>query len=242
MGERIDSIGFGGYRLIQNPDQFCYGIDAVLLADFALAKKEDSILDLGTGTGVIPLILYHKSKSQRIVGLEKQKDSYELACRNANINGLSEFLHFVHGDVVDAKMYFKEGEFSLVVSNPPYTEKGRGPKSPSSAKGMARHETTAGIVDFIKAAHYLLAPKGSFCLVHRPSRLVDIMVTCRHYQLEPKRIRFVAPAPGEPPNIFLLQCVKHGGKELMFEPSLFVRNEEGVYSSDLDKIYERLVI
>lgn len=239
MGERIDDIGFGGYRLIQDPDQFCYGVDAVLLADFSAAKKEDSILDLGTGTGVIPLILYHKSKAQKIVGLEKQREAYELACKNAKMNELSEMIRFVHGDVLCTEMYFKKGEFSLVVANPPYTEKGKGPLSLSCAKRTARHETTAGVADFIKAAQYLLPPKGSFCIVHRPSRLVDIIVACRQHQLEPKRVRFVSPAPDESPNIVLLQCIKNGGKELVVEPTLFIRSRKGVYSADLNRIYER---
>jgi tRNA1Val (adenine37-N6)-methyltransferase len=239
LGERVDNIGFGGYQLIQDPDQFCYGVDAVLLADFAAATKEDCIVDLGTGTGVIPLILYHKSKAQKIVGLEKQRKSYELALKNAKMNGLSEFLRFVHGDVLDIKKYFKSGEFSLVVTNPPYTEKGTGPISPYCAKETAKHETTAGVSEFIQAAQYLLGPKGSFCIVQRPSRLVDIMVACRQHQLEPKRIKFVAPVPGVAPNIVLLQCIKNGGKELIIEPTLFVRDHTGVYGTDLNRIYER---
>lgn len=242
MEERMDDIGFGGYQLIQNPSHFCYGIDAVLLADFANAKQDDSIIDLGSGTGVIPLILHHKSKAQKIVGLEKQKEAFELAQRNASLNRLSEVIHFVNGDVLDVKKNFKSGEFSLVVTNPPYTEKGRGPTSPYSAKEVARHETTAGIVDFVEAAYYLLADKGSFCIVHRPSRLVDIITACRQNQLEPKRIRFVSPQPEASPNIVLVQCTKNGGKELTIEPTLLVRGQNGEYSAALRKIYEWEVI
>lgn len=239
MKERVDDIGFGGYKLIQHPEQFCYGIDAVLLADFAAAKQTDSIADLGTGTGVIPLIIHHKSGAKKIVGIEKQREAFELACRNAMLNKLSDAIRFIHGDVVDVKKYFRQGEFSLVVSNPPYTEKGTGPTSPYSSKEEARHETTAGVVDFIKAAQFLLAPKGSFCLVHRPSRLVDIIAACRELRLEPKRLKLVSPFPGAAPNIMLLQCIKNGGKELIVEPTLFIRSPNGLYSSEVNKIYER---
>lgn len=239
MHERIDSIGFGGYQLIQDQNQFCYGVDAVLLADFAAAKEEDCIVDLGTGTGVIPLILYHKSKAQNIIGLEKQQAAFELAQKNATLNGLSHVIRFVHSDVLHVENHFDKGAFSLVVTNPPYMEKGSGPINPQCAKKMARHETTAGIGDFVQAAQYLLATKGRFCMVHRPSRLVDIMTACRQHQLEPKRIRFVAPEPGESPNIVLIQCTKDGGKELIVEPTLFVRNQKGNYSAELNRIYER---
>ncbi|NCB43694.1 MAG: methyltransferase domain-containing protein [Clostridia bacterium] len=240
MNERVDHIGFGGYQLIQDPSHFCYGIDAVLLADFAQAKQNDCIVDLGTGTGVIPLILHHKSKARKIIGVEKQKEAYDLAVKNARLNNLTETVEFVHGDVVDIKSYFKRGEFSLVVTNPPYTEKGTGPISHNNKKETARHETTAGILEFVEAAHYLLAPKGSFCIVYRPSRLIDLLVACRSLQLEPKRIKFVAPEPDSAPNIVLVQCIKNGGKELVIEPTLFVRESNGAYGAALNRIYERI--
>lgn len=242
MHERIDNIGFGGYRLIQNIDQFCYGVDAVLLASFAEAKKEDRIMDLGTGSGVIPLILYHKSKAQMIAGLEKQESAFQLAQKNVELNALDHVIHFVHGDVLNVKKLFEKSTFSLVVTNPPYMEKGTGPINPACGKKVARHETTAGITDFVQAAHYLLDTKGSFCMVHRPSRLVDIIVACRQNQLEPKRIQFVAPKPGATPNIVLIQCIKNGGKELFVEPTLFVRDQNGQYSAALNRIYERAEI
>lgn len=239
MGERLDDIGFGGYSLLQNTDQFCYGVDAVLLADFSVATPEDRIAELGSGNGIIPLILYHKYKAEKIVGLEKQYEAYELACRNVENNDLKAFISFVHGDVVNVKDLFQPGEFSLVVTNPPYQQKGTGPISPSCAKETARHETTAALEDFIDAAGYLLSPKGRLCMVHRPSRLVDIITLCRKSCLEPKRIKFVAPSPGMSPNIVLLECVKGGGKELSVEPTLFVRDQQGEYSEALNTIYGR---
>jgi len=237
--ERVDRIGFGAYQLIQDPEQFCYGVDAVLLADFAKAKESDVIVDLGTGSGVIPLILCHKSQTHRIIGVEKQPAAYALALRNGQLNGLADRIQWMLCDVAQIDQHLPPSAFSLVVSNPPYVEKGGGPTSRSDHLEVARHETTATLEDFVRAAAYLLLPLGSFCLVHRPSRLVDILTFCRSYHLEPKRLRFVAPRPGEPPNIVLLQCVKNGGKELLIEPTLHIRDAHGAYTPEVDQFYER---
>lgn len=239
MTRRVDEIGFGGLRLIQDPDQFCCGIDAVLLADYAGAKERDVIADLGSGNGVIPLILHHKSRASRIVGVEKQASAYDLAVQNSRINGLSDAIQWICCDVKEICDHLSGGTFSLVVSNPPYVERGSGPGSPSPWVQSARHETSAGLEDFVRAAAWLLAPLGSFCIVHRPSRLVDLLYYCRSAHLEPKRMRFVAPRQGEGPNIVLLQCVKNGGKELTVEPGLVVRDEQGRYTDEIDRIYER---
>ncbi len=239
MTRRVDEIGFGGLRLIQDPQQFCYGIDAVLLADYANAKKSDIIADLGTGNGVIPLILHRKSRAARIVGVEKEPLAYDLAVENGRMNGLDHVLEWVLCDVTGIPSHFSPGTFSLVVSNPPYVEKGTGPTNPSASLQSARHETTAGLEDFIRAAAWLLRPLGSFCLVYRPARLVDMLCHCRRFRLEPKRVRFVIPRQGEAPNIVLLQCVKDGGRELLVEPALTVRDERGNYTEEIERIYER---
>lgn len=237
--ERVDRIGFGEYQLIQDATQFCYGIDAVLLADFARACKGDHIADLGTGSGVIPFILHHKSQAARIVGIEKLPEAYDLAVRNGQMNGLDGIVEWLLCDVKDIEHHLLPGSFHGVVSNPPYVEKGGGPASPSAFMEMARHETTATLEDFVRAAAYLLCPLGTFSLVHRPSRLVDILSCCRANHLEPKRLRLVAPKPGAPPNIVLVQCVKNGGKELLIEPMLYVRDAQGFYTEEIDRIYER---
>jgi tRNA1Val (adenine37-N6)-methyltransferase len=196
-------------------------------------------VDLGTGSGVIPLILYHKSQASRIIGVEKQPAAYDLAVRNGHLNGLADTVEWILCDVTEIEKHLPYGAFSMVVSNPPYVEKGGGPTSRSDLMEAARHETTAGLADFVRAAAYLLSPLGSFCLVHRPSRLVDILCCCRTHHLEPKRLRFVAPRPGESPNIVLIQCVKNGGKELIIEPTLHIRNAQGAYTEEIDRIYER---
>lgn len=238
MAVRKDEIGFGGYVLYQDDEGFCYGVDAVLLADFSLAGASDRVIDLGTGTGVVPLIIEAKYSPKEIVGVEKQSGSYELALRNASENGLEGKISFVNADVKDIRDCFEAESFDIVTSNPPYMEGGRGPVSPNRKKYDARTETSAGLEDFISAAAYLLKKGGRFCMVHRPSRLADIIEYSRKYKLEPKRLRMVAPHKGENANIVLIELVKGAGKELTVLPELAVRSEDG-YTEEIEKIYQR---
>jgi len=241
--ERIDNIGFSDLRLIQQPEDFCYGVDAVILADFAAQCRPDTAIDLGTGTGIIPIILSHKTKASKIIGVEVQKRSFDMACRNAEINNLQDRVSFIHGDVSDEKLIkeLKQADgVDLVCSNPPYMIGNGALTNKNPAKTIARHETTAGIEDFIKAAATLLKDKGHFYMVHRPSRLVDIMYFTRKYKLEPKELRFVCPKAEESPNILLIHCVKNGGAELKILNSLYVYNDEGGYTDEINRIYERI--
>lgn len=247
-GERLDDTGFHGYRLIQKPEEFCYGVDAVLLADFAARNvgPEDGICDLGTGTGIVPLILAHKTESRRIVGVEIQRDSWDRACRMTALNGLEDRLTFLWGDVADIAAPERSpeglvpGSFRLVTSNPPYMAGPSGLKSENEAKRIARHETTAGLREFAAAAARLLDDRGEFCLVHRPSRLADILESCRAVRLEPKELRLVAPRLEQKPNILLLRCRKNGGAELKVLPTLAVYGDDGRYSREIMEIYERI--
>lgn len=244
-GERLDSIGFGSLRLIQRPDEFCYGVDAVILADFAargFSRKSalKRAMDLGMGTGIIPLILSHKTRASEILGIEVQQDSYERACRNIELNGLTDRLTAIHGDVANADFGAMAGSFDLVTSNPPYMTGSCGLINKIDAKTIARHETTGTLEDFIRAAKVLLRDRGEFCMVHRPSRMVDIFAHCRKYRLEPKEIRLVSPRAGTEPNIMLVRCVKNGGAELKILPPLYVYREDGSgYSKEIELIYER---
>ena len=261
-GERLDSIGFGDLRLIQKPEEFCYGIDAVILADFAARgllekgrayKDGITVCDLGTGTGIIPLILSHKlPDSAQIFGVEVQKDSFERAKRNAALNGLSARLHMVLGDVSDSMLdeelwdmmkEVKNGAhfegFDIVTTNPPYTEGGRGIEGKNPAKVIARQETSGTLEDFIRTASALLKEKGDFYMVHRPSRLTDICCLCRKYRIEPKTLRFVSPRDGEAPNIMLVHGVLGGGKELKMCAPLAVYDGNGRYTQEISMIYER---
>lgn len=249
-GERVDDTGFGSLRLIQKPEEFCYGVDAVILADFAskyvvsAATRNGSdvtAVDLGTGTGIIPLVLSHKTSWARLTGLEVQPGSYDRACRNAKLNDLEGRMTFINADVKDfGETWGAElkGKVDVVTSNPPYTEGGGGLKSANSAKSIARHETTANLEDFIKCAAGLLKNKGDFFMVHRPSRLVDICCLGRKHGLEPKDMCFVSPDVESAPNIILVHFVKGGGRQLKVLDPLYVYNMDGTYTEKLRECYK----
>lgn len=240
--ERVDEIGFGKLKLIQKPKDFCYGVDAVILADFAaknLKKTPQVMVDLGTGTGVIPLILSHKTETARIYGVEIQEDSFERAKRNAVLNNLEDRISFVNGDVKAFKIWGEKlkGTVDAVVSNPPYFISGGAIINDLAPKTIARHETTAGLDDFLKCAAYLLKPKGDLFMVHRPSRLADICCYGRANGLEPKSMCFVSPKKESIPNILLVHMVKGGGKEIKFQQPLSVYSEDGNYTKELLEAY-----
>lgn len=245
MSERIDNIGFGGLKLIQDPEEFCYGVDAVILADFAARSSSGnpkSIVDLGTGTGIVPLILSHKTDARQIIGVELQTVSFTRAGKNAQLNGLQDRLKFFNCDVKNAasragSLGFMRGCADVVTMNPPYMVNSGGITNFNTAKAIARHETTAGLNDFLACAAALLKPKGDLFIVHRPSRLADICCFARENHLEPKELRFVSPNVRKAPNIVLVHCVKDGGRELKILDPLFVYDEDGNYTEELRKCY-----
>ncbi|MDD6310580.1 MAG: tRNA1(Val) (adenine(37)-N6)-methyltransferase [Firmicutes bacterium] len=234
-----EDIGFGNIKLYQDDDGFRYGIDAVILADFANSIKPSakSIVDLGTGNGAIPFILSHKNKKCHITGIDVQEKAIELANKSREDNGLEDRLTFINKDILDIQDLY--GSADVVVSNPPYVAKGSGIINDKSGKFIARQETTAEFRDFAKAAARLLGDKGDFFIVHRPSRLTDIILSCAEFRLEPKTIRFVVPKKGKEPNIVLIHCRLGGGRELKYLPELCVYNEDGTYSTEIETIYER---
>lgn len=243
MELRLDDTGFGGIHIYQNPQEFCYGVDAVLLADFAsgspAARREKSrIIDLGTGTGIVPLILSHKTKAGKIYGVEVQEASWQLAEKNREYNNLTDRLEFIKSDIKELDEMYREG-FDIVTSNPPYTAGNCGIESANRAKMIARHETTADLDDFIARAAWLLKDKGDFYMVHRPGRLIDICESCRKHRLEPKELRFVSGKPMDKPNILLVHCVKNGNRQLKVLDPLAVRNEDGDYTEEICEIYEK---
>ena len=242
-GERLDETGFGSLKLIQKPEEFCYGVDAVILADFAAKyarKNFRSAVDLGTGTGIIPLILSHKTEIPQITGIEVQKDSFDRAERNRTLNGLTDRVSFIHGDVKDYREWGRlmQGSCDLVTSNPPYTAGSSGQTSANPAKMIARHETTASLEDFIKCAAYILRDRGEFFMVHRPSRIVDICCLGRQHGLEVKELQFVSPNVNGKPNILLVHMVKGGGPEVKMLPPLYVYDLDGNYTPELRLAYE----
>ncbi len=244
MSIRVDSIGFGNISIMQDSDEFCYGVDAVMLSDFASknAGKYGSsckIMDLGTGTGIIPLILSHKTDASYIGGVEVQNNSYHLAEQNMKRNSLEDRLHFFHVNVKDFPVEVYRDTFDIVTCNPPYMKGACGITSKNKAKGIARHETLAELKDFVQLAANLLRDKGEFCMVHRPSRLVDICQCCRELHLEPKELVFISGKPMEKPNILLIRCIKNGNRELRIGEPISVHNENGTYSEEILKMYEK---
>ncbi|MCR4804213.1 MAG: tRNA1(Val) (adenine(37)-N6)-methyltransferase [Clostridia bacterium] len=238
MAIRTDDTGFG-LLLLQDPDAFCYGVDAVLLADYCRADAKDRLLDLGAGNGAASFIAYGKYKPAKVLGIELQRSAADLANESARLNRVETCVSFLCGDVKAIRNMVDRNSFSVVLCNPPYFEAGRGPVPPSDTALSARYETTATLEDFIRAAAYALEPAGRFVLVHRPSRLPDIFESCRRNGLEPKRMRFVQPKPGASPNIVLACAVKGGGKELQVDPPLCVRGADGRYTDELQAIYGR---
>ena len=239
MSIRVDEIGFGGLKLLQDTEAFCYGVDSVLAADMCRVRRSDRVLDLCSGNGAIALIVCAMYSPEHVTGLEILPDAVELARRSAEQNGLSDKMDFVCGDAAEAGEYIKAASFDAVVCNPPYFEKGRGAGCGGSVKDSARHEDSAGLEDFFRAAAFALRPGGSFCLVHRPQRLADIMECARRTGLEPKQLRMVCPHQDDAPNLLLLKCVKGGGHELTVLPSLIIRNRDGSFTEEIDRIYRR---
>lgn len=237
--ERVDDLQYKGLKLIQNKKGFCFGLDAVLLADFADVKNGDRVLDIGTGTGIIPVLLAGKTKAQSIVGLEIQEELADLASRNVALNCLDSRVTMVCGDIKTAERYFKAGQFDVITSNPPYMKQNGGLINPSDTKALSRHEITCTIEDITEKTAWLLAPGGQLALVHRPQRLVDIVWCMRKHGIEPKYLRFVHPSRDKKPNLILIKGMKGGKAELKMMEPLYVYDDKGKYSKEIDEIYER---
>ncbi len=237
--ERIDDLQLNGLKLIQNTEKFCFGVDAVLLSDFADVKRNSKVLDIGTGTGIIPVLLAGKTKAAKIVGLEIQEEMAEMAARSVLLNELSDKLEIIHGDIKLYTQYFGKSSFDVVVSNPPYTNKGCGLVNPMDSKAISRHEILCSLEDVVSAAAALLSPGGQLAMVHRPERLADIICSMRNNGIEPKYLRLVQPKPGKKPNMLLIKGNRGGNPELKVMEPLYVYNSDGTYSDEINKIYGR---
>ena len=232
-------------KIIQDPEEFCYGVDAVVLSDFAAKRartirKETRIIDLGTGSGIIPLILSHKTDAGTIFGVEVQEASYDRAVRSAELNDLTDRLEVINCDINDLLTISPElkGSYDVVVCNPPYMPERGGLKSENTAKMIARHETTANLEDFIRLASELLKDHGELFMVHRPSRIVDIFVHGRKHRMEPKTVKPVLPRMGEPANIFLIHMIKNGGVDLQVAAPMAVHEKDGGFTAELKEAYK----
>jgi tRNA1Val (adenine37-N6)-methyltransferase len=236
--ERVDDLQLKGLQIIQNPDWFCFGIDAVLLADFVQANKRAKIMDLCTGNGIVPLLLHGKNKGAKIYGLEIQAEIAEMAQRSVSMNGLDEVISIQVGDASRVREMEKPHSFDVVTMNPPYKPVGGGMVNPTDHKAIARHEITAGLESLIESAAYLLNSQGRFYMVHRPQRLVEIISLMKKHGIEPKRIRLIYPKEGRRPNIVLIKGIRGGKADLIMDPAFFVYDENGEYRPEVHKAYE----
>lgn len=237
QGERLDDLQRKGYKIIQNEKKFCFGMDAVLLSAFARVKEGETVLDLGTGTGIIPILLEARTPGKSFTGLEICAASADMAVRSVKYNELEEKVSIIQGDIKEADRIFPAASFDVVTSNPPYMTGQHGLVNPDIDKAAARHEILCTLEDVVSQAARALKVKGRFYMVHRPFRMAEIIRVLGKYKLEPKRIRLVYPYVDKEPNMLLIECLKGGNPRVTVEPPLIVYKEPGVYTEELLRMY-----
>ncbi len=238
--EKIEDLQFKNLKIIQNKKGFCFGIDSILLSDFSKKIKENAkVLDLGTGTGIIATLLCGKTKLKEIIGIEIQKEVYEMAKKSIKLNKLENKFKIINEDILNLKKIFEKNSFDVIVTNPPYKKKGTGIKNEEKKKIISRHETTATLEDFIKVSQELLKDKGEFYMVHRPERLVDILTAMRSYKIEPKIIKFVYSNKNSESKLILIKGIKNAKPFLKIEKNLYIYDDDGNYTDEINKIYNK---
>ena len=238
--ERIDDLQRNGYRIIQNPEKFCFGMDAVLLSGFARVKPGANVLDLGTGTGIIPILLEAKTDAAHLSALEIQEESADMARRSVLLNHLENKIDIVTGDIKEADQIFQAASFDVITCNPPYMIGQHGLTNPDAPKAIARHEILCTLEDVVRNAAKLLKPGGSFYMVHRPFRLTEIMNVLTKYKLEPKRMQLVYPYIDREPNMVLIEALKGGNSRITVERPLIVYEKPGVYTKEILEMYDMI--
>ena len=240
--ERIDDLEYKGLKIIQNTDGFCFGIDAVLLSDFAKEIKNNSkVLDLGTGTGILSILLAGKTNLKKIYGIEIQEEVAEMASRSVRLNNLEDRVEIININIKELENRFEKGTFDAIVTNPPYKKINTGLENENEAKFISRHEVTASLEDFIKVSFNLLKDKGTLYMVHRPERLAEIIYSLKCNKLEPKTIRFVHSNTEDEPKLVLIKAVKNAKEFVKIEKPLFVYDKNGNYTDEILKIYNKNV-
>ena len=235
--ERLDDLERNGYKIIQNPNKFCFGMDAVLLSGFAHVRKGENVLDMGTGTGIIPILLEAKTEGKHFTGLEIQAESADMARRSVAYNHLEEKVNIVTGDIKEASTLFPLSSFDVITSNPPYMTNAHGIKNPEAPKAIARHEVLCTLEDLVRETSRLLRPGGRFYMIHRPFRLVEIFQTLTAYKLEPKRMKLVYPFVDKEPNMVMIEAIRGAKSMIKVEEPLIVYKEPGVYHVVIYDIY-----
>ena len=236
-GERVDDLERCGFKIIQNTEKFCFGMDAVLLSGYASIRRQDKVLDLCTGNGIIPILLAAKTGADRIVGIEIQRDIADLAKRSVGANDLSDRVNILCADIKDAEEYYQAGAFDAVTCNPPYMIDNHGIKNPDSPKAIARHEILCTFDDVARVASRMLKPGGRMFLIHRPFRLTEIFETLTKYSLEPKRMKLVYPYVNREPNMVLIEAGLGGRRRLTVERPLIVYESPNCYTKEIYDIY-----
>lgn len=236
-GERIDELQRNNYKIIQNTKSFCFGIDAVLLSGFAYAGEKEKVIDLGTGTGIIPILMSAKTKGEHFTGLEIQHDSAEMALRSVKLNKIEDKVSIVEGDIKEASVIFGAGVFDVVTSNPPYITEHHGLINPTAPKAIARHELLCSLDDVVREAAKLLKVNKRFYMVHRPFRLPEIISVMKKYSLEPKRMKLVYPFIDKEPNLLLIEGHKGGNPGMTVDAPLIVYKAAGEYTDEIYDIY-----
>ncbi len=236
-GERIDDLQRNGFQIIQDPKRFCFGMDAVLLSGFAEVKEKEKAIDLGTGTGIIPILLAAKTKGQSFVGLEIQKESAEMAARSVKLNQLENRIKIEIGDIKSASTQFGGASFDVITTNPPYMVGQHGLPNQEEAKYIARHEVLCDLDDLLRESAKMLRPGGRFYMVHRPFRLAEIMSKMVQYKLEPKRMQLVYPYVDKEPNMVLIEGNRGGKSRIKVEKPLIVYKKDGSYTEEIYDIY-----
>ncbi|WP_195926860.1 tRNA1(Val) (adenine(37)-N6)-methyltransferase [Sarcina ventriculi] len=239
-GETLDDLQLKDICIIQKREGFRFGIDAVLLANFANVKKRHKVMDLCTGTGIVPFIIKGKKEPEKIVGLEIQNKFVEMANRSIKINGFNDTMEFLHGDLKDKELLKSIGRFDVVTVNPPYKLEKSGIVNPNDKYAIARHEVMCNLDNVIEACRIVLKDNGRLYMVHRPERLADIFCIMRKYKIEPKRVQMVHPNTKKPANILLVEGQRDGGAYLKWEPPIYVYNDDGSFSKEINEIYGRI--
>ena len=235
--ERIDDLERNGYQIIQNPEKFCFGMDAVLLSGFAQVKPGAAVLDLGTGTGIIPILIEAKTQAAKICAIEIQEESADMARRSVQLNHLEKKIDIVTGDLKEAERFFDAASFDVITCNPPYMIGQHGLTNPDAPKAIARHEILCTLEDVVRSAAKLLKTGGKFCMVHRPFRLAEIMTVMVQYRLEPKRMRLVYPYADKEPNMVLIEGCRGGRPRMTVEKPLIIFQAPNVYTDELRDTY-----
>ena len=235
--ERLDELHRNGYKIIQDKGRFCFGMDAVLLSGFARVKQGEKVLDLGTGTGIIPILLEAKTDGEHFTGLEIQPESADMASRSVAYNDLQDKIDIVVGDIKDASQRFGASSFDVITTNPPYMIGQHGIKNDQDAKAIARHEILCDLDDILRESAKMLKPSGRFYMVHRPFRLAEIFSKMIEYRIEPKRMQLVYPFVDKEPNIVLIEGLRGGKSRITVEKPLIVYKQPGVYTDEIYDIY-----